>query len=110
MTHSGSMVVNPDTPEAYQLKGWYDNQGMNENFKSLKVEAGPNQNYIKNRQSAISRRTTFLIQRAVILYQETLKLLVNKKTHVTGKSSSKVMDGDVRNVILLSQNPCTDIS
>lgn len=54
LTHSGSMVVNPDTPEAYQLKGWYDNQGMNENFKSLKVEAGPNQNYIKNRKTILA--------------------------------------------------------
>lgn len=54
LTHSGTMVANPDNPDAYQLKGWFDNQGANENFKSLKVEAGPNQNYIKNRKTILA--------------------------------------------------------
>ena len=39
LTHAGSMIANPETPESYQLKGWYDNEGINENFKSLKVES-----------------------------------------------------------------------
>ncbi|KAM9907026.1 hypothetical protein OXX69_006572 [Metschnikowia pulcherrima] len=39
LTHSGSIMPNPDIPEAYQLKGWYDNKGVSENFKSLKVES-----------------------------------------------------------------------
>ncbi|GEQ67870.1 hypothetical protein JCM33374_g1536 [Metschnikowia sp. JCM 33374] len=42
LTHSGSIINSPDIPEAYQLKGWYDNKGVSENFKSLKVEStGP---------------------------------------------------------------------
>lgn len=39
LTQSGSLIPNPETPDAYQLKGWYDNQGINESFKSLKVES-----------------------------------------------------------------------
>ncbi|KAG7663421.1 RFA1 [[Candida] subhashii] len=39
LSQSGSLIPNPETPEAYQLKGWYDNQGINESFKSLKVES-----------------------------------------------------------------------
>lgn len=38
LTHSGSIMNNPDIPEAYQLKGWYDNKGVSENFKTLKAE------------------------------------------------------------------------
>lgn len=29
---SGSMLGNPDTPEAHKLKGWYQSQGQNETF------------------------------------------------------------------------------
>lgn len=38
LTQTGSIVPNPDTSEAYKLKGWYDNQGSGESFKSLKPE------------------------------------------------------------------------
>lgn len=38
LSHTGTMLANPETPESYQLKGWYDNQGVNESFKSLKTE------------------------------------------------------------------------
>lgn len=38
LTHSGSIVSNPDIPDAYRLKGWYDNKGSNEKFKSMKTE------------------------------------------------------------------------
>lgn len=38
LTHSGSIMSNPDIPEAYQLKGWYDTKGASENFKSMKTE------------------------------------------------------------------------
>ena len=31
---SGSITVNPDIDEAYQLKGWYDGSGRNETFQS----------------------------------------------------------------------------
>lgn len=39
LTSTGTMVVNPETPECFTLKGWFDNGGVNENFKSLKVES-----------------------------------------------------------------------
>ncbi|RMD41618.1 hypothetical protein DV735_g3478, partial [Chaetothyriales sp. CBS 134920] len=32
---SGSMVINPDIPEAYKLKGWYTNGGQTETFSTL---------------------------------------------------------------------------
>lgn len=38
LTHAGSIISNPDIPEAYQLKGWYDSKGSSESFKSLKAE------------------------------------------------------------------------
>ncbi|KAH3672994.1 hypothetical protein WICMUC_003947 [Wickerhamomyces mucosus] len=40
LTHSGVIVPNPDAPEAYTIKGWYDAQGRNESFQSLKQEPG----------------------------------------------------------------------
>lgn len=39
LTQTGTMVANPDTTECFKLKGWFDNGGFNENFKSLKVES-----------------------------------------------------------------------
>lgn len=53
LTHAGSMMANPDTAEAYHLKGWFDNQGVNENFKTLKNENSSNQNLINNRKSIL---------------------------------------------------------
>lgn len=38
LTHLGSIMNNPDIPEAYQLKGWYDSKGASESFKTLKSE------------------------------------------------------------------------
>jgi replication factor A1 len=37
---SGSMSVDPDIPEAYKLKGWYDSNGRGENFASHTASAG----------------------------------------------------------------------
>ncbi|RKP31947.1 replication factor-a protein [Metschnikowia bicuspidata] len=51
LTHAGSIVSNPDIPEAYQLKGWYDNKGAKENFKVLKTESSGS-------FDALSRRKT----------------------------------------------------
>lgn len=31
---SGTMSVNPDIPDAYRLKGWYDSTGRNDNFST----------------------------------------------------------------------------
>lgn len=50
LTPSGSLMANPDIPQAYHLKGWFDNQGINENFKSLKNEGPAKQNSIANRK------------------------------------------------------------
>lgn len=49
LTQSGSILVNPDVSEAYTLKGWYDNQGVNENFKTLKSESSSS-NSMSNRK------------------------------------------------------------
>lgn len=37
---SGSMMLDPDIPEAHKLKGWYDSQGRSENFASHSNMAG----------------------------------------------------------------------
>ncbi|EGV62655.1 hypothetical protein CANTEDRAFT_115222 [Yamadazyma tenuis ATCC 10573] len=51
LTQTGSILPNPDAPEAYQLKGWYDNQGSNETFQTLKADNAGSANYIKNRKT-----------------------------------------------------------
>lgn len=51
LTHSGSMMSNPDIPEAYQLKGWYDNKGVNENFQSMKTESSGSSEPLANRKT-----------------------------------------------------------
>lgn len=50
LTPGSTMIANPDANESYQLKGWYDNQGVNENFQTLKTES--------NGQSSIASRKT----------------------------------------------------
>lgn len=40
MMNSSSMCLNPDLPEAHQLRGWYDLTGMNMNFATFSG-AGP---------------------------------------------------------------------
>ena len=44
LTQSGSLIANPGIPESYHLKGWYDNIGVKENYKSLKTESGAGSN------------------------------------------------------------------
>lgn len=40
LTHAGTILSNPDIPEAYSLKGWYDSEGNKETFQTLKSEGG----------------------------------------------------------------------
>lgn len=51
LTHAGSIISNPDIAEAYQLKGWYDNKGVNENFQSLKTESSGTSEPLSNRKT-----------------------------------------------------------
>lgn len=51
LTPSGSLLSNPDIPEAYQLKGWYDSRGSAESFQSLKSESGPSRDAISERKT-----------------------------------------------------------
>lgn len=55
LTPGSSMVANPEAPESYQLKGWYDNQGVNENFQTFKRESG-------NKTSISDRKTILQVQ------------------------------------------------
>ncbi|KAG0684537.1 Replication factor A protein 1 [Pichia californica] len=41
---SAVIMSNPDLPEAYKLKGWYDNEGSNENFINLRNNSSNNNN------------------------------------------------------------------
>lgn len=36
----GSVLANPDTPELYLLKGWYDTRDKNETYQTMKLELG----------------------------------------------------------------------
>lgn len=55
LTPGSSMVANPEAPESYQLKGWYDNQGVNENFQTFKRESG-------GKTSIADRKTILQVQ------------------------------------------------
>lgn len=37
---NGTFQINPDIPEAHQLKGWFDAEGANANFKSISARSG----------------------------------------------------------------------
>lgn len=51
LTHSGSIMGNPDIAEAYLLKGWYDNKGVNENFQTMKTESSGSSESLANRKT-----------------------------------------------------------
>ncbi|CCH45720.1 Replication protein A 70 kDa DNA-binding subunit [Wickerhamomyces ciferrii] len=51
ITPSGTITTNPDAPEAYAIKGWYDAQGRNENFQTLKTELGTRKTSIEERKT-----------------------------------------------------------
>lgn len=53
LTQTGSIMASPDAPEAYQLKGWYDNQGAKESFQTLKSESGNSNSYLNNRKTIL---------------------------------------------------------
>ncbi|CDR43335.1 CYFA0S11e04302g1_1 [Cyberlindnera fabianii] len=53
LTPGASVSANPDTPEAYTIKGWYDAQGRNEQFQSLKSE-------MTSKKSSLADRKTIL--------------------------------------------------
>lgn len=40
MLSSAAMLVNPDIPEAFELKGWYDNEGVNAKMQSFSSVGG----------------------------------------------------------------------
>ncbi|CCD27078.1 replication factor A subunit protein RFA1 NDAI_0J01860 [Naumovozyma dairenensis CBS 421] len=58
MGFNSTLVPNPEIPEAYSLKGWYDSTGRNGNFTSLKQEAGSNNISSANQEKFISQRIT----------------------------------------------------
>ncbi|KAK6197094.1 DNA replication factor A [Scheffersomyces amazonensis] len=55
LTQSGSVVPSPDVPEAYQLKGWYDHEGVNKDFATLKVESSSSSSNFFNRRITIEQ-------------------------------------------------------
>ncbi|KAL3231105.1 Replication factor A protein 1 [Nakaseomyces bracarensis] len=40
MGFNSTLIANPEIPEAYTLKGWYDQQGKDQDFTSLKQDPG----------------------------------------------------------------------
>lgn len=54
---SAVLMANPDLPEAYQLKGWFDNNGSNSTFKSVKsIGGGAGQSRDLNSLESIKQR------------------------------------------------------
>ncbi|ODV65232.1 replication factor-a protein [Hyphopichia burtonii NRRL Y-1933] len=53
LTPAGNMVLNPDVNESYSLKGWYDSEGINESFQTLKVEKSAGNSFLNDRKSIL---------------------------------------------------------
>ncbi|CAH2354558.1 replication factor A protein 1 [[Candida] railenensis] len=53
LTPGGSFITSPDTAEAFQLKGWYDNKGKNETYQTMKSEAGAGSNSLSSDRKTI---------------------------------------------------------
>lgn len=53
---SAIVMANPDLPDAYKLKGWYDNEGASETYKSLRSSANGNSDL--NSKDSILQRIT----------------------------------------------------
>ncbi|CDK27204.1 unnamed protein product [Kuraishia capsulata CBS 1993] len=58
LTPSATIIANPETPEAYKLKGWYDTQGKNEKFIPVKGENAASAAYDLTSKASIFERTT----------------------------------------------------
>ncbi|CCC72091.1 hypothetical protein NCAS_0J01120 [Naumovozyma castellii] len=63
MGFNSTLVSNPEIPEAFSLKGWYDNTGRTGHFTSLKQENGMGAISAENLTKFISQRIT--ISRAI---------------------------------------------
>lgn len=59
MGFNSTLIPNPEVPEAYALKGWYDTTGRNSEFTSLKQEVGSG--------AGSGDSTKFIAQRITIL-------------------------------------------
>lgn len=57
MGFTSTMIPNPEIPEAYSLKGWFDTTGHNANFASLKQDPGMGAS-TSNLMKFISQRIT----------------------------------------------------
>ncbi len=55
LSQSGTVSPNPDTPEAFKLKGWYDTQGVSREFKSIKQETMGGKNNITGDRKTIAQ-------------------------------------------------------
>lgn len=53
---SAVLMANPDLPEAYQLKGWFDNNGSSSTFKSVKSAGGAGQSRDLNSIDSMKQR------------------------------------------------------
>lgn len=58
---AATIVANPDIPEAYKLKGWYDSQGSNQNFTSLRQTASANVS-LTSKEAIGTRKTVKQVQ------------------------------------------------
>ena len=58
VTPAGSFMANPELPESYRLKGWYDNLGTSTDFKLLKQESSAGGSSVMERRKTIAQVTS----------------------------------------------------
>ncbi|GAV55806.1 hypothetical protein ZYGR_0AY01990 [Zygosaccharomyces rouxii] len=71
MGFSSTMIPNPEIPEAYSLKGWFDNTGRNMQYHSLKEEV--------NETNSTTNLTKYISERITIATAQTQNLGRNEK-------------------------------
>lgn len=75
---SGSMTIDPDIDDAHKLKGWYDAQGRQENFKTHATMMGSMTNgrkdeyktvaAVRDEQLGMSESTDYFTLKATVIY------------------------------------------
>ncbi|KAL7423241.1 Replication factor A protein 1 [Cryptotrichosporon argae] len=106
MFSSATMMVNPDIPEAHQLRGWYDAEGRNKSFTAytnqtagVRGDAAPRPNEVKtigqakDEQLGMSDKTDYFTSQATIIFIKTETFSYPACANPQGCNKKVVEDG-----------------
>lgn len=67
---SATIVANPDIPEAYKLKGWFDSKGSNDSFTAVRGQGATANVSLNSKESIESRKTIKQVQSEKLGFSE----------------------------------------